>query len=167
MSGLGSRGIVLSKGAYQLLSYHEANFRLSFCMQIISHANSHGLPMSGQQRYEGDSICNEIALITPPTHGLELYTINGMKDQGFTFRMVHKTLFYHFYLSSYRLSKRNTNIHCIGYIFIRIEKKYFNKVKKVRCTFLKKRLTTINGTYIVFKFNSLIITKIILTSDKY
>ena len=25
--------------------------------------------------YEGDSICNEIALITPPTHGLELYTI--------------------------------------------------------------------------------------------
>ena len=25
--------------------------------------------------YEGDSICNEIALITPPTHGLELYSI--------------------------------------------------------------------------------------------
>ena len=53
--------------------------------------------------YEGDSICNEIALITPSTHGLELYTIYGMKDQGFTFRMVHKTLFYHSYLSSYRL----------------------------------------------------------------
>ena len=43
--------------------------------------------------YEGDSICNEIALITPPIHGLEIhvYTIYGMKDQGFTFRMVHKT----------------------------------------------------------------------------
>ena len=53
--------------------------------------------------YEGGSIYNEIALITPPTHGLELYTIYGMKDQGFTFRMVHKTLFYHSYLSSYRL----------------------------------------------------------------
>ena len=55
------------------------------------------------QRYEGDSIYNEIVLITPPTHELELYTIYGMKDQGFTFRMVHKTLFYHSYLSSYRL----------------------------------------------------------------
>ena len=53
--------------------------------------------------YEGDSIYNEIALITQPTHGLELYTIYGMKDQGFTFRMVQKTLFYHSYLSSYRL----------------------------------------------------------------
>ena len=53
--------------------------------------------------YEGGSICNEIALITPPTRRLELYTIYGMKDQGFTFRMVHKTLFYHYYLSSYRL----------------------------------------------------------------
>ena len=53
--------------------------------------------------YEGDSIYNEIALITPPTHGLELFTIYGMKDQGFTFRMMHKTLFYHSYLSSYRL----------------------------------------------------------------
>ena len=53
--------------------------------------------------YEGDSIYNEIPLITPPRHGLELYTIYGMKDQGFTFRMVHKTLFYHSYLFSYRL----------------------------------------------------------------
>ena len=39
--------------------------------------------------YEGDSICNDIALITPLTHGLELYTINRVKDQGFAFRMVH------------------------------------------------------------------------------
>ena len=53
--------------------------------------------------YEGDSIYNEIALITQPTHGLELYTIYGMKDQCFTFQMVQKTLFYHSYLSSYRL----------------------------------------------------------------
>ena len=52
------------------------------------------------QFYEGDSTCNEIALITPPIQGLELYTIYGMKDQGFTFRMMHKTLFYHSYLSS-------------------------------------------------------------------
>ena len=43
--------------------------------------------------YEGDSIYNEIALITPPTHELELYTLYGMKDQGFAFRMVHTTLF--------------------------------------------------------------------------
>ena len=63
--------------------------------------------------YEGDSICNEIAPITPPTHGLELYTIHRMKDQGLTFRMVHKIVFYHSYLSSYRLSKRYTNLHCI------------------------------------------------------
>ena len=55
-----------------------------------------------KQVYEEDSICNEIALITPPTHGLELYSIYGMKVQGFTFRMVHQTLFYHSYLSSYR-----------------------------------------------------------------
>ena len=59
--------------------------------------------LSSYYMYEGDSICNEIALITPHTHGLELYTIYGMKEQGFTFRMVHKTLFYHSYLSSYRL----------------------------------------------------------------
>ena len=63
--------------------------------------------------YEGDSICNEIALITPTTHGLELYTIYGMKEQGFTFRLVHKTLFYHSNLSSYGLRKRYTNLHCI------------------------------------------------------
>ena len=53
--------------------------------------------------YEGDSICNEIPLIAPSTHKLELYTIHGVKDQCFPFRMVHKTLFYHSYLSSYRL----------------------------------------------------------------
>ena len=53
--------------------------------------------------YEGNSIYNEIALITPPTHKLELYTIYGMKEQGFTFRMVNKTLFYNSYLSSNRL----------------------------------------------------------------
>ena len=47
---------------------------------------SHFLPFGIQKkRYEGDSICNEIALKTPPTYGLELYTIYGMKDQGFTF----------------------------------------------------------------------------------
>ena len=44
----------------------------------------------------------EITLITPPTQRLELYTIYWMTDQGLTFRMMHKTLFYHPYLSSYR-----------------------------------------------------------------
>ena len=84
-------------------------------------------------RYEGDSICNEIALITPPTHGLELYTIYGMKEQGFTFRTVHKTLFI---ILTYLVTdlEKGTLINTV-YIFIRIEKKYFNKVRKVRCTF--------------------------------
>ena len=68
-----------------------------------SHFSLIYFDMFASQAYEGDSICNEIALITPPTHRLELYTIYGMKEQGFTFRMVHKTLFYHSYLSSYRL----------------------------------------------------------------
>ena len=56
--------------------------------------------------YEGDSICNEIALVTSSTHALELYTIYGMKDQSFTFQMVHKTLFFRSYLSSYRRLKK-------------------------------------------------------------
>ena len=61
-----------------------------------------GLPYN----YEGDSICKEIALITPPTHALELNTIYGMNEKASTFRMVHKTEFYRSYLSSYRhLSK--------------------------------------------------------------
>ena len=62
--------------------------------------------------------------------------------------------------------EKDTLIYTV-YIFIRIEKKYLNKVRKVRCTFLKKRLTIINGTFIVFKFNSLLTAKSILTSDKY
>ena len=33
----------------------------------------------------GGPICNDIALITPPTHPLDLYTIYGMKYQGFIF----------------------------------------------------------------------------------
>ena len=33
----------------------------------------------------GGPICNDIALITPPTHLLDLYTIYGMKYQGFIF----------------------------------------------------------------------------------
>ena len=48
--------------------------------------------------------------------------------------------------------EKGTLIYTV-YIFIRIEKKYLNKVRKVRCTFEKKRHITINGTYIVFKFN--------------
>ena len=33
----------------------------------------------------GGPICNDIALITPPTHLLDLYTIYGMKYQGFIY----------------------------------------------------------------------------------
>ena len=33
----------------------------------------------------GGPVCNDIALITPPTHLLDLYTIYGMKYQGFIF----------------------------------------------------------------------------------
>ena len=33
----------------------------------------------------GGPICNEIALITPSTHLLDLYTIYGMKYRGFIF----------------------------------------------------------------------------------
>ena len=62
--------------------------------------------------------------------------------------------------------EKGTVIYTV-YIYIRIEKKYCNKVRKVRCTFLKKRLTTINGTYIVCNFNFLFTAKIILTYDKY
>ena len=62
----------------------------------------------GKSSYKGDSICNDITLITPLTHTLELYTIYRMKDQGLTFPMEHKTLFYHSYLStgSYRRLKK-------------------------------------------------------------
>ena len=108
--------------------------------------------------YEGDSIYNEIALITPPTHGLELYTIYGVKDQGFTFEWCIKL--YSIILTYLVTHFEKGKLIYTVYIFIRIEKKYFNKVRKVRCTFLKKRLTNINGTYIVFKFNFLLIAKI-------
>ena len=56
------------------------------------------------QPLRGDSICNEIALISPPTHGLELYTIFGMKDQGFTCQMMHENLILSF--DMYRGSTR-------------------------------------------------------------
>ena len=54
----------------------------------------------------GGPICNDIALITPPTHLLDLYTIYGMKYQGFIFRMVHNTIFYRPYLSCNRRLKK-------------------------------------------------------------
>ena len=54
----------------------------------------------------GGPICNDIALITSPAHLLDLYTIYGMKYQGFIFSMVHKTLFFRPYLSWYRRLKK-------------------------------------------------------------
>ena len=68
-----------------------------------------------------------MALITPPTHGLEPYSIYGIKDQGFTFRKVHKTLFYHF---TYLVTdfEKGTLIYTV-YIFIRIENNYYTPCK--------------------------------------
>ena len=48
--------------------------------------------------YEGGSIYNGNTLITPPTKALECYAICGTQDQGLTFLMVYKTLFYVSYL---------------------------------------------------------------------
>ena len=106
-------------------------------------------------KIRGDSICNEIALITPPTHGLELYTIYGIKDQGFTFWMVHKTLFYHSYLSSDRLWKKYTNIHCI--YFHPDWKEIFQQSKEGTLYFLKETANShkwhIHSFQIHFSFN--------------
>ena len=99
-----------------------------------------------------------------------IYYIYGIKDQGFTFRMMH--IFFYiiptYLVTDFEKGTLISNKHCTAvYIFILVERKYFNKVRKVSYTFLKKRLTTINGTNIVFKSNFLLIAKIILTSDKY
>ena len=53
-----------------------------------------------------DSIYNGNTLITPLTKALEFYAKCGMKDQGLTFLMVNKTLFYVSYLLRYRLLKQ-------------------------------------------------------------
>ena len=53
----------------------------------------------------GWSIYNGNTLITPPIKALEFYAICGTKDQGLTFLMVYKTLFYVSYLIRYRLLK--------------------------------------------------------------
>ena len=63
--------------------------------------------------YEGGSICNENPFITPSTDALGIYAICQTKDQSVAITMVHETLFYLSNLISYRLFKKNTNIHCI------------------------------------------------------
>ena len=40
---------------------------------------------TGRPDIRAGPVCNDIALITPPTHLLDLYTIYGMKYQGFIF----------------------------------------------------------------------------------
>lgn len=70
--------------------------------------------------WKGDSICTDN---TPPTNSLELYVIYATKDQGFVFRMVHKTLFYCSYLFRYRLLTK-VLIYTVC-IFRCIEKKHF------------------------------------------
>ena len=80
-------------------------------------------------QYEGGSIYNGNTLITQPTKALEFYAICGTKDQGLTFLMVYKTLFYISYLLRYRLLKQAPiYIHLI--YLINIEKERFNKVRK-------------------------------------
>ena len=90
---------------------------------------------SALKKLRGDSICNEIALITPRTHGLTLYTIYGMKEQGVTFRMVWRIRLYSIILTYLVTDFEKGALIYTVYIFIHIEKKYFNKVRKVRCTF--------------------------------
>ena len=61
----------------------------------------------------GGSIYNGNTLITQPTGALEFHTLYGTKDQGLTFSMADRILFYLSYLFSYRLLKRYTYIHFI------------------------------------------------------
>ena len=63
--------------------------------------------------YEGGSICNEYSFITPPPNALGFYDICQTKDQSIVFIMVQETLFIFPNLTSYRLFKKHTNIHCI------------------------------------------------------
>ena len=69
-------------------------------------------------------------LITQPTGALEFYILYGTKDQGLTFSMVHRILFYLFYLFSYRLLKMVYIYKYTLYKFILIENKHINKVWK-------------------------------------
>ena len=66
----------------------------------------HMTKMTAMPIYEGGSIYNGNTLITPPTKALELYAICGTKDQGLTYLMVYKTLFYVSYLLRFRLLKQ-------------------------------------------------------------
>ena len=116
-------------------------------------------------QYEGGSIYNGNTLITQPTKALEFFAIYRTKDQGLTFLMVYKTLFYVSYLLRYRLLKQAPiYIHLIH--FINIEKERFNKVRKECCIFSKKKRKTINGTSIVFVFYSPLSAKMMLSSDQ-
>ena len=89
------------------------------------------LSLSTHVKYEGDSICNEIALITPPSHGLELYT--GLNIKALPFERCIKL--YSIILTYLVTDVEKGTLIYTKYIFIRIEKKYFNKVRKVHCTF--------------------------------
>ena len=68
---------------------------------------------SSAKDYEGGSICNENPIITPSINALGFYAICQTKDQSVAVIMVYKTLFYFANLISYRLFKKQTNIHCI------------------------------------------------------
>ena len=63
--------------------------------------------------YEGGSICNENPFITPSANALGFYAICQTKDQSVAVIMVHEHYFILPNLISYRLFKKDTNIHCI------------------------------------------------------
>ena len=62
--------------------------------------------LQNKRIYERNSICNDNTLIALPSNALEFLTVYETEDQGFTFQIVHKTLFYLANLFSYRLFKK-------------------------------------------------------------
>ena len=69
------------------------------------------------RRYEGRSICNENAFVTPSLSALGFHTICETKDQILTFQIMPKTLFYLSYSLSYRLLKTHISHSYTLFIF--------------------------------------------------
>ena len=84
--------------------------------------------------YEGRSICNENTFITPSRNRVRILSN----------------------LFSYRLLKKHTLI--VVYISLQVAKKHFYTGRKVYCVFLNKHLTSMNRVYVVFAFNSVLLS---------
>ena len=69
--------------------------------------------MGYNYRYEGCSIYNDNALVTPSTNTLEFYSIYLLKDQYIILKIVHSTLLNLSSLFSYRHLKKHTHKHCV------------------------------------------------------